>query len=84
MKLSCRDYRDSLNQCDRKLTFCFVPKSMREFHPGATIYQHVPQMNVISENELPALTKGVVREFRVFFWYSDSMLASIPAAVRVR
>ena len=48
------------------------------------MYWRSPSVEVITEDENPALTQWEVREFRVFYWRSDSLPVCLPAAVRIK
>lgn len=84
MKLSIHDYRRSPDDCEGAWTFCLVPNCVPGLPPGATMYWRSLSVAPITADETPALTQGEVREFRVFYWRSDSMPLSIPAAVRIK
>lgn len=84
MKLTTADYRRSPDDCEGAWTFCLVPNCIPVLPYGATMYWRSPSVAPITADETPALTQGEVREFRVFYWPSDSMPLSIPAAVRIK
>ena len=88
MKLTTADYRRSPDDCEGAWTFCLVPNCVPGLPPGATMYWRspsvAPSVAPITADENPALTQGEVREFRVFYWRSDSLPVCLPAAVRIK